>query len=117
VAFDRISYIWDTYVPELPLRDCPYVSPVHARSLRGVAPAMIITAQHDILRWEAQEYAQRLHAEDVPVLYRNYDGQVHGFFQMLGVMSDAQHAVGLAAEFVSQELARRADGRPPAGPQ
>ena len=113
-TFDRISYIWDSYVPEQPLRDCPYVSPLHAGSLRAVAPALIITAEHDILRREAQEYAQLLRADGVPVEERNYEGQVHGFFQMLGLMSDAQHAIGLAAEYVSRELAR--PGRHPAGP-
>jgi acetyl esterase len=105
-TFDRISYIWDSYVPEQPLRDCAYVSPVHAGTLRGVAPAMIITAEHDILRWEAQEYAQRLRADGVHVAQQNYEGQIHGFFQMLGVMSDAQHAISVAAEYVSRELAR-----------
>lgn len=108
-TFDRISYIWDTYVPEPSRRDCPYVSPLHARSLRGVAPAMIITAEHDILRGEAQEYARRLSAEDVRVVHHNYEGQLHGFFQMLGVMSDARHAINIAADYVSQELARHAD--------
>jgi acetyl esterase/lipase len=116
-TFDRISYIWDTYVPEPSLRDCPYASPIHAGSLRGVAPAMIITAEHDILRWEAQEYARRLRTENVRVVHHNYEGQLHGFFQMLGVMSDARHAIDIAADYVSRELTRRADGRPSAGPR
>jgi acetyl esterase len=97
VTFDRISHIWDIYVPGPLLRDYPYVSPLHASSLRGVAPAVIITAEHDILRWEAQEYAQRLRDDDVRVAHHNYAGQVHGFFQMRGVMSDAQDAIGVAA--------------------
>ena len=103
-AFDRIGHIWDTYVPEPSLRDSPYVSPIHARSLRGIAPAMIITAEHDILRWEAQEYARRLRTENIPVVHHNYEGQLHGFFQMLGVMSDARHAIGIAADYVSDYL-------------
>jgi acetyl esterase len=106
-AFDRISHIWGTYVPEPRLRDCPYASPLHASSLKGVAPAVIITAEHDILRWEAYEYAQRLRNEDVEVVQHNYAGQVHGFFQMLGVMSDAQDAIGVAASYVNREFTRR----------
>jgi acetyl esterase len=107
VTFDRISYIWDAYVPEPLLRDCPYVSPLRASSLRGVAPAVIITAEHDILRQEAEQYAQRLRDENVKVAHRNYEGQIHGFFQMRGVMSDAQDAIGVAASHVNHEFTRR----------
>jgi len=107
VTFDRISYLWDTYVPEPLMRDCPYVSPLRASSLRGVAPAVIITAEHDILRREAEQYAQRLRDEDVKVAHRNYEGQIHGFFQMRGVMSDAQDATDVAASYVNHEFTRR----------
>jgi acetyl esterase/lipase len=107
VTFDRISYIWDTYLPDPSWRDCPYVSPLHASSLRDVAPAVIITAEHDILRREAEQYAQRLRDEGVRVAHRNYEGQVHGFFQMRGVMSDAQDAIGIAASYVNHEFTRR----------
>ncbi|HEX9042240.1 MAG TPA: alpha/beta hydrolase [Trebonia sp.] len=117
VTFDRISYIWDTYVPGPRLRDCPYVSPLRADRLRGVAPAVIITAEHDILRPEAQEYAQRLRNEDVRVTYREYPGQVHGFFQMRGVMSDAQDAMSVAASHVNHEFTRRDVPRDPARKQ
>lgn len=113
VTFDRISYIWDNYVPEPHLRDCPYVSPLRADSLRGVAPAVIITAEHDILRSEAQEYAQRLRDEDVRVAHHDYAGQVHGFFQMRGVMSDAHDAIGVAATHVNHEFIRREAVRAP----
>jgi acetyl esterase len=113
LTFDRISYIWATYVPEAHLRDCPYVSPLRADSLRGVAPAVIITAEHDILRSEAQEYAQRLRDEDVRVAHHDYPGQVHGFFQMRGVMSDAQDAMSVAASHVNHEFTRRDAVRAP----
>lgn len=107
MTFDRISYIWDAYVPQARLRDCPYVSPLRAGSLRDVAPAVIITAEHDILRSEAQEYAQRLRNEDVRVAHHDYPGQIHGFFQMRGVMSDAQDAMSVAASYVNHEFTRR----------
>lgn len=103
---ERIHHIWETYVPDPAMRDCPYASPAHAGMLRGVAPAMIITAEHDILRWEGQEYARRLRAEDVRVALRDYTGQIHGFFQMRGVMSAAQDAMDLAAGYVHREFAR-----------
>jgi acetyl esterase len=103
---DRINYIWETYVPDPAVRDCPYASPARADTLRGVAPAMIITAEHDILRGEGQDYARRLRADGVPVSLRGYPGQIHGFFQMRGVMSAAQDAMNLAADYLKREFGR-----------
>jgi acetyl esterase len=116
-TFARIQYIWDTYVPQAHLRDCPYVSPLRADSLRGVAPAVIITAEHDILRAEADEYAQRLRDAEVRVAHREYPGQIHGFFQMRGVMSDALDALSVAGSHLSKEFARRDAARAPARKQ
>jgi acetyl esterase/lipase len=106
-SFERINYIWDTYVPDRAVRDCPYASPARVGTLRGVAPAVIITAEHDILRREAQDYARRLRVDGVPVAFRDYAGQIHGFFQMRGVMSAAQDAMNLAAEYLRREFDRR----------
>jgi acetyl esterase len=105
-SFARINYIWDTYVPDSAARDSPYVSPAHVGSLRGVAPAVIITAEHDILRQEAQDYALRLRADGVPAVLRDYPGQIHGFFQMRGVMSAAQDAMDFVAEYLNHEFDR-----------
>jgi acetyl esterase/lipase len=105
-TFDRIKYIWETYVPDPATRDSPYASPARAATLRGVAPALIITAEHDILRGEGQEYARRLRSDGVPAALRGYPGQIHGFFQMRGVMSAAQDAMKLAAGFLKDEFDR-----------
>jgi acetyl esterase len=74
---------------------------------------VIITAEHDILRSEAQEYVQRLRDEDVRVAHHDYPGQIHGFFQMRGVMSDAQDAMNVAASHVNHEFTRRDAARAP----
>ena len=99
-AFDRINYIWEQYVPEPARRIEPYASPARVSSLRGVAPAVIVTAEHDILRGEAESYAERLRADGVPVARYEFPGQIHGFFQMRGVLSDAHRAMELVADAV-----------------
>ncbi|WP_160160824.1 alpha/beta hydrolase [Actinomadura sp. K4S16] len=95
-TYRRLKHIWGAYVPDPALRACPYASPLHAPSLAGIAPAVIITAEHDFLRGEAEDYAGRLQAEGVPVELREYVGQIHGFFEMFSVMTDSHHAVGVA---------------------
>ena len=95
-TYDRLAHIWATYVPDPAMRTLPHASPMHAETLRGLAPAVIITAEHDFLRGEAEAYARRLEQDGVPVERHDYPGQIHGFFEMFDVMTDAHHAVGVA---------------------
>ncbi|HEX4444370.1 MAG TPA: alpha/beta hydrolase [Galbitalea sp.] len=101
---DRIKWIWDVYVPDAELRESPFATPMRAQTLRGVAPAVIVTAEHDILRGEGEAYAAKLRADGVPVNLLNFAGQIHGFLQMRGVLSDAGTALESAARAVSSHL-------------
>lgn len=100
-AFDRIANIWEQYVPDPAQRMQPYASPMHATSLRGVAPAVVVTAEHDFLRGEDEQYVQRLRADGVPATLHEFPGQIHGFFQMRGVLTDAHRAMELVADAIS----------------
>jgi acetyl esterase len=73
----------------------PRVSPLYASSLRGVAPALIITAEFDPLRDEGEAYGERLRDADVEVEVRRFDGQVHGFFGLSSITSVAEEAIDL----------------------
>lgn len=105
IAHDRINHIWDLYVPDVADRDQAFAAPLRAASLRGLAPTVVITAEHDILRGEAEEYARRLRGDDVVVEVHEYIGQIHGFFQMLGVMTDAEYAIDIAATSLRRAFA------------
>jgi len=104
-AFERIGYLWEAYVPDPLLRRSSLVSPLHAATLSGVAPAVVITAEHDILRGEAIEYAGRLRDDDVPVETHDYVGQIHGFIENLGLMTDAVDAVDRAGSALRRAFA------------
>lgn len=110
-AFERIAYLWDAYVPDRPLRRSPVVSPLHAETLRGVSPAVVITAEHDILRGESVEYAARLREDLVPVEAHDYVGQIHGFIEYLGVMPDATDALEKAGSALRRAFAHREPDR------
>jgi len=70
----------------------PRVSPIYAEDLSGLPPALIIAAEYDTLRDEAEAYADRLKTAGVATRYTCADGMVHGFLQMRGIVPDAQIA-------------------------
>jgi acetyl esterase len=97
-------WYWDQYVPGAADRDDPYVSVLKARSLKGLAPAHVITAEYDPLRDEGEAYAAELRAAGVPVSSTRYDGQIHGFFGRLGVLDDARRAVDEAVRRIVEDV-------------
>jgi acetyl esterase len=94
---EGIRRVWEVYIPDPLQRTHPDAAPMCAASVAGVAPATIITAEHDVLRGEGEAYAHRLRDEHVAVELINYDGQLHGFFYLLGVMEAAHDAVERAS--------------------
>jgi acetyl esterase len=67
-------------------------SPARASTLVGLPPAYVLTAGADPLRDEGDEYARRLKDAGVPVTYRTFPGQFHGFFTMGKLLPQANVA-------------------------
>ena len=115
-AYDSLQRIWPMYVPDPTLRLTADASPMRAASVAGVAPATIVTAEHDILRGEAEAYARRLAEEGVPVGITDYAGQVHGFFHVLAGLQDARDAVDLASARLREAFGREGATQDSGGP-
>ena len=67
-------------------------SPINAPSLGDVAPAIVITAECDVLHDDGERYAEALRRGGVPVEYKEYPGMIHGFFGMMPAVDDAMNA-------------------------
>jgi acetyl esterase/lipase len=86
-----MRWYWDNYVPDEHARR--EASPLRAPDLVGVAPALVITAECDPLRDEGEDYARRLEEAGVSVVLSRYEGQMHGFFCMPGVIDAGRDAI------------------------
>jgi acetyl esterase len=74
---DAMRWFWDHYLPTPADGANPYASPLRAPDLRGLPPALILTAEYDPLRDEGLAYAERLREAGVAAVHRCYDGMLH----------------------------------------
>ena len=92
-----VRWYWGMYLAAPEDGANPLASPLRAGDLTGLPPATVITAEYDPLCDEAELYARKLLAAGVPAEIIRYDGMMHGFFTMVGVLDTAREAVLEAA--------------------
>ncbi|GAA4491324.1 alpha/beta hydrolase [Rhodococcus olei] len=97
-------WFWDHYAPDMVDRSAWSASPLRADNLEGLAPAIVLTAEHDVLRDEGEEFARRLSEAGVPVDHRRFEGQMHGFFTMVGLLPGSEAGLAFVAEAIDRHL-------------
>jgi acetyl esterase len=98
---EAMIWFWDHYLPMKQARTHQDASPLRAADVSGLPPAIVLTAEYDVLRDEGELYATRLVKVGVPVRHRRFEGQMHGFLTMVNLLPGSD----LAIEYISQSLA------------
>ncbi|WP_338595832.1 alpha/beta hydrolase [Saccharopolyspora sp. SCSIO 74807] len=101
---DTMVWFWDHYVPDIAARAEPDASPLRCADLAGSPPAIVLTAEHDVLRDEGEAYAEKLRAAGVAVQLRRFSGQMHGFFQFVGFLPGGATAIDYVTEQLEPHL-------------
>lgn len=71
--------------------------PLYVSDLSKLPPAIILTAEYDPLRDDAENYARRLSQAGVPVFLKRYTDAFHGFWNLAGVLDSSREAIQDAA--------------------
>jgi acetyl esterase len=102
---ESMIWFWDHYAPDPADRKHPDASPLQAPDLTGLAPAIVLTAEHDPLRDEGEAYAERLALAGVPVAQQRFAGQMHAFFTMVGLLPGSAAGIDYVVEHLGRQLA------------
>ena len=114
---EGMKWFWDQYTTDETERAQITASPLRAtlEQLAGLPPALVITAEADVLREEGEAYAAKLRAAGVPTTAVRYGGIIHDFV-MLNALHDtyaAKAAIKQASDFLRAELHGLTPATPP----
>ncbi|WP_444934444.1 alpha/beta hydrolase [Microbulbifer sp. JTAC008] len=101
---DMMKWFWDNYTTDPKQRNEIYASPLRASKsqLVGLPPALVQTAEMDVLRDEGEAYARKLNDAGVTVTAVRYNGMIHDY-GLLNALSDVP-AVQDALDQAGSEL-------------
>lgn len=103
-----MKWFWDNYTTDPKQRAERFASPLQATTeqLKGLPPALVQTAEFDVLRDEGEAYARKLDAAGVTVTAVRYNGMIHdyGLLNPLAHIPAVQTALRQAGAELKQHL-------------
>jgi acetyl esterase len=93
-----MQWFWDQYLQGSQHDNNPYAAPMRAKSLTGVAPSIVITAQYDPLVSDSENYCAKLTSDGAEFIYKEFPGMIHGFFANVAATPSSHLALDFAAK-------------------
>jgi acetyl esterase len=108
-GLNAVTMEWfiDHYTPDKAHREDWRVSPLRAKSLGGLPPALVVTAGYDPLRDEGRAYAWRLQQEGTVADLVEFGGMLHGFLSSPMLLHGARRGTSLCAAALREALVLR----------
>lgn len=105
---NMMKWFWDNYTTDSAQRNEIYASPLRATEaqLKGLPPALVQTAENDVLRDEGEAYARKLNAAGVDVVQVRYNGMIHdyGLLNALAEVPEVQASLTQAGHLLQEHL-------------
>lgn len=99
----KMQFFGRSYLGQCDAAD-PFISPLRAADLSALPPALVVTAEYDVLRDEGQAYAKRLATSGVPVESWQVEGVIHAFIHYGGVIERGQSVLREVGERLRRVL-------------
>jgi len=104
---ETMEWFFDHYAPDKATRGDWRLSPMRAKSLANLAPALVVTAGYDPLRDEGRAYAWRLQKEGTVADLVEFGGMLHGFLSSPMFLHGARRGTALCAAALREALVLR----------
>ena len=85
----------------------PRYAPLEEKDLSSLPPSLVIVAGFDPLRDEGVDYAKALIDAGNKVTLSNYEGMIHGFYLMGGMIDKANQAIEESAQHLKEAFTVR----------
>lgn len=99
-----MSWLWSLYLNGERDYTNHYAVPLSSANCADLPPAIVITAEFDVLRDDGRQYAEKMMKDGVKVIYRDYPGMIHGFFNYGKYINDGINARTHFADAIKELL-------------
>jgi len=97
---NAMRWFWQQFLGDRPVT--PLASPIRAESLEALPPALIRTAEYDVLRDEGHQLAEKLKEHNVEATVSQHPGVIHGFVHLHGLFPQGLEALRQGGRFLRE---------------
>jgi acetyl esterase len=101
---EDMDFFWRLYIPNPKDREHPDASPFNSDALDVLPDTLIIGGEHEVLASDGLAYAEKLKSQNVKVIHKTFEGQIHGFFSLLNILPESARAIEYMAQVIRRYL-------------